>query len=164
MKQEYNHTNPDNHPLERWKELAERYFEAQTNDEEEQQLRCFLMTEEAGKEFDELRAVMGFLATGKAFHQPVKKRMFPLYATRWIAAVVIGCVAGTVVWQTVDRHQNICVAYIYGEKCTDAQEVMSQLKLSLRHVRNESEEMSVENQLNDIFKTLEEGDVTTASK
>jgi hypothetical protein len=51
---------------EKWHELLERYFDAQTTDEEELSLRRFLSSPEAvGNEFDEARAVMGFLCVGK---------------------------------------------------------------------------------------------------
>ena len=46
--------------FQQWKELAERYFEAETTEAEEEALARFLATPAAqGKEFDELRAVMG---------------------------------------------------------------------------------------------------------
>lgn len=43
--------------FQQWKELAERYFEAETTETEEEALARFLATPAAqGKEFDELRA------------------------------------------------------------------------------------------------------------
>lgn len=56
--------------FQQWKELAARYFEAETTDAEEEALARFLVTPAAqGKEFDELRAVMGYVATGRAVHR-----------------------------------------------------------------------------------------------
>ena len=80
---------------------------------------------------------------------------------RWVAAAVACCIIGITAWQMIDRRQNVCVAYIYGEKCTDAQQVMSQLKLSLRQVNHEEQEVTVEDQLGDIFRILEDEDATT---
>ena len=55
--------------FQQWKELAERYFEAETTETEEEALARFLATPAAqGKEFDELRAVMGYTATGRAIY------------------------------------------------------------------------------------------------
>ena len=53
-----------------WKDLAERYFEAETTPEEEKELACFLATPlSQSKDFEELRAVMGFMAMGRATHR-----------------------------------------------------------------------------------------------
>lgn len=164
MKQEDNHTKSDDRSLDKWRGLIERYFDARTTDEEEQKLRRFLMTEQAAaEEFDEIKAVMGFLVTGKNLRETTKKRTLLRYTLRWAAAVFITCMATTAAWQIADRHQNVCVAYIYGEKCTDTREVMSQLKLSLSRMQYAEEDMTVEEQLNDIFQTLDE-DITTISK
>ncbi|WP_455671959.1 hypothetical protein [Phocaeicola sp.] len=163
MEQKNNQTKPGHRSSDEWKELVNRYFDAQTTEAEELLLRRFLVTEEAvGDEFEEARAVMGFLAVGKSVHQQEKKkRSLSLKPVRWVAAAVACCIIGITAWQMIDRRQNVCVAYIYGEKCTDAQQVMSQLKLSLRQVNHEEQEVTVEDQLGDIFRTLEDEDATT---
>ena len=47
-------------------ELAVRYFEAKTSDEEENILRHFLCSPAGNnRKYDELRADMGFIATGR---------------------------------------------------------------------------------------------------
>lgn len=164
MKQENNKTKFHIRSIEEWEELVERYFEAQTTDEEERQLRYFLLTEAAvGSKFDEAKVVMGFLAVGKSLHQP-KKKHFAGYGIKWVAAVVVCCIIGSVTWQAADRRENVCVAYIYGEKCTDSEVVMSQLKNSLRQVQRGEEEATVEEQLNDMFQTLDDEDVTTINE
>lgn len=165
MKQENNKTKLHIRSTEEWKELTERYFEAQTTDEEERQLRHFLVTEAAaGKEFDEVRAVMGFLTVGKSLRQPKKSYHLPVYSMKWVAVVVVFCVMGSAAWKIVDRSQNVCVAYIYGEKCTDTEVVMSQLKNSLHQVQRGEEDVTVEEQLNDMFQTLESEDITTLNE
>lgn len=59
-----------------WLQLAEKYFEAETSDEEERQLKLFLCSAEAqDPAFDELKAVMGYLAVGKSrYRQQNEKR------------------------------------------------------------------------------------------
>lgn len=172
MKKEDSHTKQNGRSLESWRRLADRYFDAQTTEAEERQLRLFLATEAAaGEEFDEIKAVMGFLVTGKAWHQAgkaslrtEKRRTLPLCNMKWVAAALIFLVAGITTWRILDSRKNICVAYIYGEKCTDAREVMSHLRLSVGQMQHAEEDITVESQLNDIFQTLEEEDVITISK
>lgn len=165
MKQENNKTKLHIRSAEEWKELPERYFEAQTTDEEERQLRLFLVTEAAsGKEFDEAKAVMGFLAVGKGLRRPKKEYHLPVYAKKWVVAVVAFCIMGSAAWKIVDRSQNVCVAYIYGEKCTDTEVVMSQLKNSLHQVQHSEEDATVEEQLSDMFRTLGSEDITTLNE
>ena len=126
-----------------WKELAERYFEAQTTDVEEEALARFLATPASqGKEFDELRAVMGFVATGRAVHNRQRTRgvRFRYYAA---AATVTGVLALTAVWQMAER-TNVCVAYINGERYTDKEIVFSEAMKSI----------DVQEQLSDIFQTI----------
>ena len=47
-----------------WKALAERFFEADTSEEEERELRRFIASGLAGSEFNDVRAVMGLAAVG----------------------------------------------------------------------------------------------------
>ena len=49
-----------------WLQLAERYFDATITPDEEKALTQFLATEESDiPEFDEIKAVMGFIAAGR---------------------------------------------------------------------------------------------------
>lgn len=136
-----------------WKELAERYFEAQTTDVEEEALARFLATPASqGKEFDELRAVMGFVATGRAIHnrQHTRGVRFRYYA---VAAAVTGVLALTAVWQMAAR-TNVCVAYINGERYTDKEIVFSEAMKSIDKVRHDLPQETVQEQLSDIFQTI----------
>ncbi len=136
-----------------WKELAERYFEAQTTDVEEEALARFLATPASqGKEFDELRAVMGFLATGRAIHKRQRTRRVRLryYAA---AAAITGVLALTAVWQVTER-TNVCVAYINGERYTDKEIVFSEAMKSIDKVRHDLPQETVQEQLSDIFQTI----------
>ena len=136
-----------------WKELAERYFEAQTTDVEEEALARFLATPASqGKEFDELRAVMGFIATGRAIHNRQRTRRVRLryYAA---AAAITGVLALTAVWQVAER-TNVCVAYINGERYTDKEIVFSEAMKSIDKVRHDLPQETVQEQLSDIFQTI----------
>lgn len=136
-----------------WKELAERYFEAQTTDVEEEALARFLATPASqGKEFDELRAVMGFVATGRAIHNRQRTRgvRFRYYAA---AVAVTGVLALTAVWQMAAR-TNVCVAYINGERYTDKEIVFSEAMKSINKVRHDLPQETVQEQLSDIFQTI----------
>ena len=136
-----------------WKELAERYFEAQTTDVEEEALARFLATPASqGKEFDELRAVMGFVATGRAIHNRQRTRRVRLryYAA---AAAITGVLALTAVWQVTER-TNVCVAYINGERYTDKEIVFSEALKSIDKVKHDLQQETVQEQLSDIFQTI----------
>lgn len=136
-----------------WKELAERYFEAQTTDVEEEALARFLATPASqGKEFDELRAVMGFVATGRAIHNRQRTHRVRLryYAA---AAAITGVLALTAVWQVAQR-TNVCVAYINGERYTDKEIVFSEAMKSIDKVRHDLPQETVQEQLSDIFQTI----------
>lgn len=136
-----------------WKELAERYFEAETTDVEEEALARFLATPASqGKEFDELRAVMGFVATGRAIHNRQRTRRVRLryYAA---AAAITGVLALTAVWQVTER-TNVCVAYINGERYTDKEIVFSEALKSIDKVKHDLPQETVQEQLSDIFQTI----------
>lgn len=52
-----------------WLGLVERFFAAQTSEAEEKELREFLLSSRgADARYDEVRAVMGFLAVGRDVH------------------------------------------------------------------------------------------------
>ena len=62
------------HDLSYWEEIAQRYFLAETTDEEEQLLRKFLCTKEAqDASFNEVRATLSYLHVSNAQHTPSVK-------------------------------------------------------------------------------------------
>lgn len=141
--------------LEEWHQLAEKYFEAETTAEEEKALRCFLISPYCpDKEFDEVKAVMGFFSVGKK----IRKKRFVFKPYRWIAAAMIVLVVGSVAWKITDDRKNVCVAYIAGTKCTDSREVMNQMKLSMKNVHSVEADNSVDDQLKDIFGTINDSE------
>lgn len=142
---------------EEWLALGERYFEAQTTADEERDLRRFLATAEArGREFDELRAVMGFLAVGKREHERRRHRTLRLRLGRVAAAVGVLLVVAGSAFYAVDRRHNQCVAYIGGVKYTDESVVLAEMHRSMDGMGEASATVDVDSQMADIFGTLEE--------
>lgn len=144
----------DERTFQQWKELANRYFEAETSDAEEEALVRFLATSAAqGKEFDELRAVMGYFVTGRSIHNRPHTRSVRMWY--YVAAAVMGVIVLITTWQLTER-TNVCVAYINGKRCTDKEIVFSEALKSVEKVRHRPPEETVEIQLSDLFQTLEE--------
>ncbi|WP_294587993.1 hypothetical protein [uncultured Phocaeicola sp.] len=150
----------DKRTLQQWKDLAERYFEAETTSAEEHELAQFLATSASqDKEFDELRAVMSYMATGRNYCR-TRRRNTIVYAA---AAIITGILFTVTAWQFSER-RNICVAYIYGERCIDKETVLTEAMKSIEKVRPGSQEENIlHNQLSDIFQTLEENDTLSTT-
>ncbi len=155
---------------ETWDNLIARYFDAETTAEEERRLRRFLTSpESSGAQYDEVRAVMGFLITGKELHnKPVstgRKHRHDLIVRFSAAAaifVVVGC-SLLLLWQKqpgtpvlADAHSNedVCIAYINGEEITDPHIVMAQMHADIARTSRPDNATSVEKQLTDIFDGL----------
>lgn len=146
-----------NRTREEWLALGERYFEALTTADEERELRRFLATAEAqGREFDELRAVMGFLTVGKREQERRRHRTLRLNISRVAAVVGVLLVVAGSAFYAVDRRQNQCVAYIGGVKYTDESVVLAEMHRSMDDMGEASEAMDIDSQMADIFSTLGE--------
>lgn len=156
---------------------AERYFEAQTTEEEELALRCYAASAEAETDprFDELRAVMGLAAAGRRLHgkacsapvgnvrpavrfEPPKSRRPRRPAQKFlrtcsaIAACVV-VVAG--ISLMLQPKEPDCVAYIGGHRTTDPQQVTMAMHQSMEQMGNATDMSTLENQLNEMFQQLE---------
>lgn len=152
---------PKSDPAEHWSALTERYFAAECTPQEEERLRHFLTTPEgAGHEFDELRAVMGYLSVGRQAHREEMRRLHHrsaawrplLYAAAAIALLLT--IAVPLTDRKTAEEENVCVVYIHGERCTDTGEVMRQMKRSMQNVQPEETNESVKSQLTEIFQLL----------
>ncbi|MDO4756462.1 MAG: hypothetical protein Q4A54_08970 [Parabacteroides sp.] len=144
--------------------LGERYMEAETTNQEEEQLARFLASSYAESDvFDELRAVMGFMAVGRKRY--AKRHVS--YMQRYVrigAAIVAGLLM--VAWGNyeMERRQNVCIAYVYGERFTDPERVMLEMENSLKSLHYGEAGRIVEEQLSSIFQTLDEKSESNKSK
>lgn len=141
--------------LDEWRQLTDRYFEAETTDAEEAELRLFAVSDAAGKEFDELRAVMGYIAAGRAL-QKRPTAILRLKKVRHIAAAAVVAAALLTGWHAIDANRNECAVYIGGARYTDEAIVIEQLHYSMRGMAEASNATDVESQLSDLFGTLKD--------
>ena len=137
-----------------WKALEERYFEGLTTKEEERLLRQFLTTVMAQTEdFEELRAVMGFLAMGKAER---KKKIVPLWRSpkvmKWSAAACFLLLAGVGVFHLMPR--TTYVAYVDGRRTTDKIEVITQMHSVMADINADTPTSTMEASMSDLLNTL----------
>ncbi|MGL5272939.1 MAG: hypothetical protein ACRC8J_05585 [Phocaeicola sp.] len=154
-----------------WQKLADRYFDAQTTDQEEDLLKKFLATPEAKDAvFDEIKAVMGFFVVGKKYAKETlvikteAKRNFGLHLySNVVAAAVLACVVCVGSWYYVYQQQNICIAYINGIKCTDTEFIMEQMLSSMTLIEIDEVQEEMEIQLKELFSTLHE-DIETINR
>ena len=110
------------HDLSYWEEMAKRYFQAETTDEEEQQLRKFLCTKEAlDSRFNEIRATLSYLHISRAQHTPSVKHPFRAMAV----AASLSAIALLGWYQC--QQQNISSVRIAGQTVeADASKLMEQ--------------------------------------
>ena len=137
-----------------WKALEERYFEGLTTKEEERLLRQFLTTEMAQTEdFEELRAVMGYLAVGKEVH---KKKAVPLWRSpevvRWSAAACLVILGGVGLLHLMPR--TTYVAYIDGRRTTNKMEVIAQMHSVMSDVNADTPTSEMEASMSNLLNTL----------
>ena len=142
---------------EEWSQLVERYFEATLSDDEERELRLFLASDASSSPiFDEAKAVIGYIATVKTRKQQgnTRKRnsIIGQIARYSAAAAIIGAIIVGIRYNSTPSE--ICVAYIDGERYTDRATVLAQMHKAMAHVSNNTSQYSAQQQLSDIFGTL----------
>lgn len=141
-----------------WDGLIARYFDGTTTEEEERRLRRFLASPESAGRYDDVRAVVGFFAVGRQVHthRLAKRRPFRP-ARHWVAAAsLLLLLSGGSGWWIAEKRQNVCVAYIDGVRLTDPELVMQQAGHALAAVKRTDSEPTVEEQLTDMFQTLQD--------
>ncbi len=140
-----------------WDELIDRYFEAVTTEEEEILLRRFLASAEgADRRYDDVRAVMGFLVTGKQLRKAASPRPVRLRLSAWrgvaaAAVLVVGFGVATLSRFALPE-ADVYVAYVGGERVTAPDAVLLQMQLSMQTVASPVGEPSVEQQLTEMFQ------------
>lgn len=145
--------------MERIDEMIERYFEATLSEEEETALKAFLASPEGqAPEYDEVRAVMGYFATGRRLgsaHLPSRSlnaHSRSLSRSKGISRI-IAVAAGLAILLTLGvniyNKQNICVSFVDGKKVTDKEVVMNDVDNILADLL--SDRIGMEEQLNEFF-------------
>lgn len=145
-------------------QLIDRYFEGRTSHKEEQKLKEFLCSPEAEDPgYDDIKAVLGFMETARAVHHT--KRLVPLKTISSLrriaaAAAVLLLIGGSMSLWFVSRYNNTCVAYIHGQKISNPEVVMGQMRNSMDKVLPEARDqhLTPESQLKDLFDTSGTGD------
>lgn len=110
------------HDLTYWEEMAERYFLAETSEEEELMLRRFLCSSEGqDPRFDEVRATLAFLHVCRTQH--TARVTHPLRA---LVIAACFCAAAFLGWYQYHQH-NMSSVRIDGEMVeADASQLMQQ--------------------------------------
>ena len=131
--------------MERIDDIIERYFEATLSEEEETSLKAFLASPEGqGPEYDEVRAVMGYFATGRVVRQTRRPRL-----TNRIIAVAASLAILLTLGINIYNKQNVCVSFVDGMKVTDKEVVMNDVDNILADLLSDRTDM--EEQLSDFF-------------
>lgn len=110
--------------------LVDRFFDGDTTLDKEQQLYDYFRTHEVDAEEKALQQM--FLDLHAIDHrQPVLQPTVPtprrpLRVAHWLAAaaVFVGLLVSVMIWQ---QRQDTCVAYVYGQKVTNREQVMHEV-------------------------------------
>ena len=154
-----------------WMRLSERYFEAETTEEEERELRRFA-AQTSDPDFRELQAVMSFTTIArssksskslkglKVQQQAPLKPLKPLKLLKLnshymgLAASIIVVLGLSLFFSLSNRQQDTgCEAWVNGEKITDPTAVMALMQNTMRDIDIEGTN-PVEDQLRDMFKMI----------
>lgn len=136
-----------------WEQLVERYYAGETSLHEEEELRRYLFSPESGDGYDDTRAVLAFTGTGRrlADTRAKARRRVPLRVWTATAACIALLLGGSLFYIAAPR--DTCVAYVYGERHTDPDFVIEQLRHSVSPFTKA--DVTVESQLDTIFSPLE---------
>ena len=146
----------DNKEKQYWLQLSERYFEAETTDEEKRRLRAFAASTD-DPDFNALRATMGYLAVSRRRMSEVRSaKSLSLTIGRYagIAASVMFVFGLT--WFLIGQHtfSEDCIAYVHGQRVDDPIRVIALMQGNLQEMNLDASDDPVENQLRDMFETL----------
>lgn len=117
-------------------DLSERWFDALLTEDEERVLKAFLASTD-DPDFDEIKAVAGFFATGKAVygaqeenHRPARQRR-TTHRLAWAAIAVAASLALVAAIGLYNQRQNQCYILAYGEKSTDKELALESMEATL---------------------------------
>jgi hypothetical protein len=117
-------------------DLSERWFDALLTEDEERALKAFMASTD-DPDFDEIKAVAGFFATGKAVygaqeenHRPARQRR-TTHRLAWAAIAVAASLALVAAIGLYNQRQNQCYILAYGEKSTDKELALESMEATL---------------------------------
>jgi hypothetical protein len=153
---------PEKYTDQYWEMLIQRYFEAETTEAEENELRSFLSTSPGlDSRYDEVRAVMGYLAVGRSLNKKKMARR-PSRMIRTMSHVGVAASLALMIgfvsfyWSDLISERESYVAYVDGNKITD-RAIVSQLMLeSFAGVGIGEAESDAEAQLLEMFTIINE--------
>ena len=135
--------------------LTDRFFDGKTTVEEEQELYDYYRREQAlPSDLVQLRQLfLDFAAVQFSDEQAEQQAPIPRRWLRWAVAACAALLiaAGTAVWLNNGRQgEEECVAYIYGERTTDRDVVLSEMQKTMAVVTDDGSD-EVEEQLKMMF-------------
>ena len=140
-----------------WLAIAEKYFDATTNDNEEKALRDFLSSAESNHPaFDEIKAVMGYLAAARHIENVnarEKRAVRKKHLIHWAAAAIIAFIVGTgtILLTGNPDNDDIYVADINGKIYTDKEFVVAHMQHTMSMIASTTKENNIEEQLGAMF-------------
>ena len=117
-------------------DLSERWFDALLTEDEERALKAFLASTD-DPDFDEIKAVAGFFATGKAVYGAQEENLRPARQRRtthqlaWAAIAVAASLALVAAIGLYNQRQNQCYILAYGEKSTDKELALESMEATI---------------------------------
>ena len=116
---------------EKYTALLQRYWEAETTPEEEQDLARYVARVD-DPDFGEIRGVLGYLSVGRE-QKARKRRTVRIYSWAAAAASIVAVVAvslSRLVGQPKPI-EDLCVSYAYGVQTNDSEAIMAAVESSL---------------------------------
>ena len=149
--------------LEYWLALSDKYFDALTTNDEEKALAGFLASDAANHPtFNEIKAVMGYLNTGRSIAQKGRKKNhgkpFAIgKAIQWTS--IAACAAIAVIGTSIGQHKTLndtdgkdkYYAYIDGKEYTDEDVVLKYMLATMNKMSTTSNNI-IEEQMEAMFK------------
>ena len=111
---------------EKYLELMQRYFDAETSPDEEKALALYAASTD-DPAFQELRGVLGYLSIGRQ-NKAKKVRTVRFFSMVAAASVAIATALGITL---SNQRQNSCIRYTYGNKEDDETLIMESVESSL---------------------------------
>jgi hypothetical protein len=153
---------PEKYTDQYWEMLIQRYFEAETTEAEENELRSFLSTSpDLDSRYDEVRAVMGYLAMGRSLNKKKMARR-PSRMIRTMRHVGVAASLALMIgfvsfyWSDLISERESYVAYVDGNKITDRAIVSQLMQESFGGVGIGEAESDAEAQLLEMFTIINE--------